>query len=86
MTGQCMMCGKQEPGGGWHTVGYSDGDKEFFCSAACWNASADYLDDDDLDDDYDPGEDCGRWRNGRLGQQCTKAGSEECDWECPYSR
>jgi hypothetical protein len=38
------------------------------------------------EDDYDPGEECGRWINGRLGQYCTKAGSEECDWECPYSR
>lgn len=32
------------------------------------------------------GEECGRWINGRLGRYCTKAGSEECDWECPYSR
>ena len=23
---------------------------------------------------------------GRLGRYCSKAGSEECDWECPYSR
>lgn len=30
--------------------------------------------------------DCGRWRDGRLGQQCSLAGTEECDWECPYSR
>lgn len=26
--------------------------------------------------------DCGRDRSGN----CGKAGSEECDWECPYSR
>jgi hypothetical protein len=26
--------------------------------------------------------DCGRDRNG----YCGKAGSEECDWECPYGR
>jgi hypothetical protein len=32
------------------------------------------------------GEECGRWRNGRLDKHCTKAGSEECDFECPYSR
>lgn len=30
------------------------------------------------------GEECGRWRNGRLSSHCTKAGSEECDFECPY--
>lgn len=54
------------------------------------------------EDDYDPmvddeyeeemtdeemaAEECGRWRNGRLDPQCLKAGSEECDWICPYSR
>lgn len=30
------------------------------------------------------GDDCGRWNNGRLTKHCTKAGSEECDFECPY--
>ena len=33
-----------------------------------------------------PGEECGRWNNGKFMQYCPKAGSEECDWECPYSR
>ena len=46
----------------------------------------------DNDDDFDAppeddeiwaGEECGRWRNGQLVDQCLKAGSEECDWECP---
>ena len=32
------------------------------------------------------GAECGRWRNGRLSDSCTKAGSEECDFECPYNR
>ena len=32
------------------------------------------------------GAECGRWRNGRLSDSCTKAGSEECDFECPYGR
>lgn len=43
-------------------------------------------DDDDHhdDDDYDIGEECGRWLDGHLSHSCTKAGSEECDWECPY--
>lgn len=30
------------------------------------------------------GEDCGRWNNGRLTKHCSKAGSEECDFECLY--
>lgn len=47
---------------------------------------------DDWDPDFDPyedeedepGEECGRWMDGRLTHSCTKAGSEECDFECPY--
>ena len=45
-----------------------------------------FRDEEPEDHDRDPGEDCGRWDNGRLMPQCRKAGSEECDWECPYSR
>lgn len=30
------------------------------------------------------GAECGRWNNGRLTSSCRKAGSEECDFECPY--
>jgi hypothetical protein len=30
------------------------------------------------------GDECGRWRNGRLTSSCSKAGSEECDFECPH--
>ena len=41
------------------------------------------FDDDDGDEESDGSEDCGRWDNGRLMKQCRKAGSEECDWECP---
>ncbi len=37
-----------------------------------------------LDAEPEPGSECGRWRNGRLGQYCAKAGTEECDFECPY--
>lgn len=36
------------------------------------------------EDDYNPGEDCGRWRNGRLDGYCLLAGTELCDFECPY--
>ena len=32
------------------------------------------------------GAECGRWRNGVLSSSCSKAGSEECDFECPHSR
>lgn len=42
---------------------------------------------DEMDDDFDDDEycddldfDCGMDRNG----MCGKAGSEECDFECPY--
>jgi hypothetical protein len=38
------------------------------------------------DCECDVGMDCGRWNNGRLMASCTKAGSEECDFECPYRR
>ncbi len=53
----------------------------------------DQFDDDDYCHDCDQswdececyvGEDCGRWDNGKLTKSCSKAGSEECDWECPY--
>jgi hypothetical protein len=40
-------------------------------------------DDESNDEESDGEEDCGRWSNGLLSAQCRKAGSEECDWECP---
>jgi len=42
-----------------------------------------YSDEDEDIESY-PGEECGRWSNGRLTKSCSKAGSEECDFECPY--
>lgn len=46
----------------------------------------------DLDDDneYDIEEedefDCGAWFFGKFDYyNCTLAGTEDCDWECPYS-
>lgn len=81
MSDECQNCKKPEPKEGWYMVG-GPAPLEFYCSAAC-------LDHDlngDPEDGYDAGEECGRWINGRLGKQCTKAGSEECDWDCPYSR
>jgi hypothetical protein len=44
----------------------------------------DFDDDAQPDEDFDDGEppfDCGMTSDG----YCTKAGSEECDWECPYA-
>jgi hypothetical protein len=38
----------------------------------------------DEEDGPEPGEECGRWSDGHLGQHCAKAGTEECDFECPY--
>ncbi len=35
-------------------------------------------------DDYDDGDACGRWDNGRLTRSCSMAGTEFCDFECPY--
>ena len=55
----------------------------------------DFIDDncifDDDGDEYDPGEECGRWdQNAKGGMHpvglCRLAGTEWCDWECPYSR
>lgn len=35
-------------------------------------------------EDEDPGDECGRWDNGKLGGSCSLAGTEWCDFECPY--
>jgi hypothetical protein len=40
--------------------------------------------DDELDEAVDKGDDCGRWSNGRLTRSCSLAGTEFCDFECPY--
>lgn len=83
MADLCRGCGKTEPEGGWHLAGYSDGEMEFYCSDACL--------DDDLnghEEEYDPGEECGRWdqnAKGGMSPYCRLAGTEFCDWECPYS-
>jgi hypothetical protein len=51
-----------------------------FLSCICFD------DEDQPEDEYDPSEECGRWINGRLDGSCTLAGTEFCDWDCPYSR
>ena len=45
------------------------------------DAELDALDNEEEDD---AGLDCGRWSNGRLDRFCTRAGTEFCDFECPY--
>ena len=53
----------------------------------CVKGDMDYCSaDDDPAEEYDPGEECGRWQNGRLARGCSLAGTEWCDWDCPYSR
>lgn len=49
-----------------------------------WNPDETGMDEGWDEDDENPGEDCGRWRNGQLTGDCLRAGSEECDFECPY--
>jgi hypothetical protein len=44
----------------------------------------DDFDDAGDEDDFDPGEECGRWLNGNLDRWCRLAGTEFCDFECPY--
>lgn len=48
------------------------------------DTDADYHESDEEDEPEESGAECGRWRNGVLDKYCTKAGSEECDFECPY--
>lgn len=35
-------------------------------------------------EDESPGDECGRWSNGRLTRSCSLAGTEFCDFECPF--
>ena len=49
-----------------------------------WRHEPDEFDREMADDfdEFDEEFDCGMMPNG----QCSKAGSEECDWDCPRSR
>lgn len=35
-------------------------------------------------EDMNPGDECGRWRNGDLTRHCALLGTEFCDFECPF--
>jgi len=48
--------------------------------AACIADDMDYDEAVDGRYEFDEFDDCGKMPDG----QCTKAGSEECDWECPH--
>ncbi len=46
----------------------------------------DFYDDFRDDDEEDDGFECGAFFNGRFDfYHCQLAGTEDCDWECPYS-
>jgi hypothetical protein len=55
-------------------------------AALAYDRSMDrYPDDDEPPEPEDVSTNCGRWDNGRLGKWCVLAGTEFCDWDCPYS-
>lgn len=57
-------------------------------SPGIWRSRSDadyYACDDCFADGTDLHEECGRWDNGRLVEQCRNAGTEDCAF-CPYTR
>ena len=49
-------------------------------------APEDYDHEDDDWGEEDEVFECGAWLNGKLDYcHCQLAGTEDCDWECPYS-
>lgn len=87
ITLRCVECLVE-----WSCPTASSADEPIVVDAVCDDCGADEDDDGvcpDCDEIHDMcechvGEDCGRWSNGRLTKYCAKAGSEECDFECPY--
>jgi len=56
--------------------------KPYCHSCNSWHTDQEgHLSQSDNYDDYS--EECGRWVNGRLSNQCRIAGTEWCDWDCP---
>lgn len=68
---RCLLCGTFYAHGQAPWEDWSD-----FADADLTSGYDDW--DDGADFDFD---DCGMDGNG----YCSKAGSEECDWDCPYS-
>ena len=48
-----------------------------------WEVDYDWFD-DESDDDGDPFGNCGLYRDNGV-YVCSQIGSEDCDFECPYS-
>lgn len=48
-----------------------------------WCPDWDEHDEEDEDELSLMEQECGRWNNGGLSPQCSQAGTEWCDWECP---
>lgn len=77
----CVKCGQRK------LACCGDNTNGFWCSDCCphpYDESDDGYPYDDEDNEDDPFEnfDCHMDRHGN----CGKAGSEECDWECPNGR
>ncbi len=45
----------------------------------------DYEPDADFSDELDTGDGCGRWNDGKLGEQCYFANKAFCIWLCPHN-
>jgi len=43
-----------------------------------------FRDEENCNDEDWPRGVCGRWRDDKLTNSCSLAGTEECDFECPY--
>lgn len=62
-------------------VSYNPSTELYTCQSCGHSWFADYDYDDSVeDDDFDVEFDCGF----QPGYGCLYAGSEDCDWECPY--
>lgn len=82
MSQFCYRCDKLT-----ETKVVAQGDRTSYRCAICdWEVDCDY-DEDELDDDYedewDWTDECGLLPE-HLGGGCQLAGSEFCDFECPY--
>lgn len=71
---KCLDCNAR-----WYRMGYGDGCPD--CRSGDIEIDTDPVEDDPEDDESDDWFDrCGRTPDGT----CMLAGTEECDFECPY--